>query len=321
MRIKQRVLLCFFAAIVGAIALLLWRNVLPHEGHQFISDKVAFDTARRFEPAGLPLVDDNGNLSTDATPRPVITLSSQTMSFDFDGQMLSVNQKFFPTEPERFYGADFQRLLASGQRVSRASAFATAKFYALEHFRNSKMLNGIRLRKPYDIKVDGSGRSKITVYPFQFYYDPGGISISPCRCTVFVDSLAGRVVSYVEQDTSITTSPKPSISIDKAESSALRSLVVDGKEPQVKELDILDPDLNGEEKLAYLVTFSGKGPAFDQDYIMDERQTMFKPMPWYWNNFHPTQQNKYWAAIDAHSGEFLGWGFASAPPWKPGEFR
>ena len=101
----------------------------------------------------------------------------------------------------------------------------------------------------------------------------------------------------------------------------MQSLVVDGREPQVKELDILDPDINGEEKLVYLVTFSGKGPAFDLDYIMDERQTMFKPISWYIEPNIKKQQNKYWAAVDARSGEFVGWGFTAAPPWKPGEFR
>jgi hypothetical protein len=99
---------------------------------------------------------------------------------------------------------------------------------------------------------------------------------------------------------------------------AMGALVSDGHPIGVKELAITNPDQNNVEHLAYIVTFSGIGPCYDYYTTDDDPQIIglpvFKPLSWLRMLTVRKERNNYFAAIDAHTGQFLGWGFTEGIP-------
>ena len=84
-----------------------------------------------------------------------------------------------------------------------------------------------------------------------------------------------------------------------------------------------EPDSQGREHLIYIVTFSGNGPPpGDYDWY-DEPHTfgveLGHPVPFYSYLWLKRRKLNYWGAVDAHTGQFYGWGF-EGNPLRPGEF-
>jgi hypothetical protein len=262
------------------------------------------------------------NFVGGAMPFWFVDLWGTNHFFDISKHRVFVRDDRYFVASHEFYGPHFYDLLSSNREISAGRAQVIARRYALTHFPRSQRLNGVI---PMPIRqVDVDTHHRVGVYDFWFYEDPGGISVSPCRCYVVVEGLTGRVVNYWGFDYPITTSPKPTIKLNDAIKTAMNSVLSNGKNPSLKALGISDFYPTGKERLVYEIKFSGVGPSEWIYPSADDVQILFvdlnKQLPW-WTKAPYYDQNNYLGAVDAHTGEFLGWNFEIIPPPKPGELR
>jgi len=135
--------------------------------------------------------------------------------------------------------------------------------------------------------------------------------------------LTGHVIYYWQIDYPITVAIRPSISLNTAMNNAMNGVVSQGRMGHLKLLAVTDPDHDGKERLVFLVTFTGSGTPYIDGSSMDDTFVMgheiYKPLPWWYRL--QAERNTYLGAVDAHTGEFLGWNFEIIPPPKPGELR
>gem|GEM_PF-2323338 len=310
-------------ALVLAVSLLLWlvSRPTPRIPVPRVSDQIAYAVAKSFAISDAPITikrdAERGRVPRDQ--ERYVNMRSTVQTFVIGYNSIQVLDDRFRIDS--FYGPNHEVARKHKKKISQTAMLRTARAYALAHFPSyagpirakSVVINSIHSYDDHGAKL-----YDLNMYSFCFYSAPASISACPNRCYVEVEDITGRVVTYIGFDYALSVSTRPSISAKTAMNDAMGALVSDGHPIGVKELAITNPDQNNVEHLAYIVTFSGMGPSYD-DYSSDDdpiitRLPVNKPLSWLRMLTVRKQRNNYFAAVDAHSGEFLGWGFTEDIP-------
>lgn len=319
-RIRTFVIAICCIVLVG-LACYIWRAThhVSRRPIQKISDAYVTAVAAKFEdPHARILLDDHYGKLTGAKFRYRITAHTVRAS----------RYQFF-LNGTAFYGPGFH-MLYRRPHVTEAEACRIAWKYVVLHFQASHQLNTLYIPMPGGQLVPHF-YGGIRFYYFCFYYNPDGSAMGPCpcQCEVCIESLTGRIIRYWSADYPITVSSKPSISLQTAVANTMSKLVTDGKNARFDGLQIPIPDEDGNERLLYFVTFDGTGPREDSDlssvpgynYEVEPLLELNEP-PVLSAELWP-KPNHYRAAVDGHTGEFIGWNFndwqkgKKILPWPP----
>jgi hypothetical protein len=200
--------------------------------------------------------------------------------------------------------------------------------FVQKHFKTDYRLNALYIPRPGG-EPAFQQYAQLRLYKFDFYYDPGGLLMGPCYCSVWVESSTGKIVNYHAADYPLVVSPRPTISVRTAMANSMPYLVTGGRDVALDGLMVSTPEGDERERLLYVVTFNGRGPtefnvlSFANGHDFDSSLMLMAPLTRSQIATFHSGQNRYTVAVDAHSGEFIGWNFGDLlhgtkiSPWPP----
>ena len=309
---KKRTVVAVVAAfiLVGVVTVGIHVRVKPSVTFRpaDVTINTAISVAKGFEPPGTAIT-AAFHTTKPAESYKSVELTSARHSFMVCKYYVSVTDL---RELDLYVGDARHKAARSHAAISDYAAERIAYQYAALHYPNSGRLNSMWVAHP-EFDVIGSH------FPLICFYDAaGGLAYTPCRCYVYVDPFNGQVFMYRSFDYPLTVSARANVSVSSALSTAKQSLTGGQGNGTLISMDITDPQPEGKERLIYIFKISGCGPIFDDYSSINDMNVLgidlWQPLPW-WRRLK-SQQNTYVAAVDAHTGEFVGWDFYIPSSWQ-----
>ncbi len=162
---------------------------------------------------------------------------------------------------ETYYGQpyDTAALAAQVRPVGELLAIATAFMNA--HYAHPAILNGIETMPRTGALISGQATTFVKSYEFTFFQSLAGGARGPSACTVEVDAIRGKIVSYFSHYYPVLISVVPQLTPEQAVNAFFAQLnVAQGQPTALRMLGVSRPDALGVETLYYGFDFDGMMP-------------------------------------------------------------